>query len=53
MAAGQINAVFAVLYPVDYMLVAFGVALILLGFRTWKGRIAKEEPNLNAYRHYY
>lgn len=35
MAAGQVNAVFATLYPVDYMLFAIGIALIVLGYRTW------------------
>jgi len=51
MAAGQVNTVFAVIYPVDYMLVAFGIALILLGYRTWKSRTTKERSNAGAYRH--
>lgn len=34
MAAGQVNAVFGLLYPVYYILVAVGVALVFLGYRT-------------------
>ena len=34
-AAGQVNAVFAVLYPADYLLAAIGVVLVVLGYRTW------------------
>ena len=33
--ASQVNAVFALLYPVYYILIATGIALILIGYRTW------------------
>jgi hypothetical protein len=36
MAAGQVNAVFAVLYPADFLLVAFGIGLLVLGYWTWR-----------------
>ena len=36
MAAGQVNAVFAVLYPADLLLLAIGIALLALGYRTWR-----------------
>jgi len=36
MAAGQVNAIFAVLYPADFLLVAFGIGLLVLGSRTWR-----------------
>ncbi len=51
MAAGQVNAVFAVLYPVDYMLVAVGVALVLLGYRTWRNEMnkASSHPSGHGY----
>lgn len=38
MAAGTINPIFALLYPVDYMLTAFGIVLVLLGYRTWRNK---------------
>jgi hypothetical protein len=34
MAAGQVNAVSGKLYPAYYILVAAGVALVFLGYRT-------------------
>jgi hypothetical protein len=34
MYAGQVNAVFGKLYPAYYILVAAGVALVFLGYRT-------------------
>lgn len=34
-AAGAANPVFESLYPADYLLAAIGVALLLLGYRTW------------------
>ena len=34
MYAGQVNAVFGKLYPAYYILVAAGIALVFLGFRT-------------------
>ena len=41
MFAGQVNGVFAVLYPVDFMLLAFGVGLIVLGYRTWRSELKR------------
>jgi hypothetical protein len=49
MAAGQVNAVFAVLYPVDYMLVAVGVALVLLGYRTWRNELNKARSHIHPH----
>ena len=45
MAAGQVNAVFAVVYPVDYLLAAAGVALVLLGYRTWRNASKEVESS--------
>lgn len=42
MAAGQVDAVFGSLYPAYYILAATGVALVLLGYRTWRIEIARE-----------
>lgn len=36
MLAGRVNAVFALLYPVDYLLAAIGITLVLFGYRTWR-----------------
>ena len=44
MLGGKFNAVFAVLYPVDYILVAVGVALVFLGYRTYKSRMQELTP---------
>jgi len=41
MLAGQVNGVFAVLYPVDFMLLAFGIGLIALGYRTWRNELKR------------
>ena len=41
MAAGMVNPVFAVVYPVDFMLVAVGVALVTLGYRTYRNELRK------------
>ena len=41
MFAGQLNGVFAVLYPVDFMLLAFGIGLIVLGYRTWRNELKR------------
>jgi uncharacterized membrane protein YfcA len=49
MAAGQVNAVFALVYPVDYMLVAVGVALVLLGYRTWRKELNKARSRTSAH----
>ncbi len=49
MVAGQVNAVFAVVYPVDYMLVAVGVALVLLGYRTWRNEMNKARSHASAH----
>ena len=47
MAAGQVNAVFAVLYPADFLIVAFGVGLLVLGYRTWRNenKVASNDNN--------
>lgn len=37
-AAGTVNPVFALIYPVNYLLVAIGAGLVLLGYRTWRNR---------------
>ncbi|AFU58944.1 hypothetical protein Ngar_c20120 [Candidatus Nitrososphaera gargensis Ga9.2] len=47
MAAGQVNAVFGKLYPAYYILVAAGVALVFLGYRT-----ARNETMPPAKEHY-
>ena len=49
MAAGQVNAVFAVLYTLDYMLVAVGVALVVLGYRTWRNEMGKARSRASAH----
>jgi hypothetical protein len=52
MAAGQVNAVFAVLYPADYLLVGIGAALVLLGYRTWRNEM-KKVRSLGGNAHLY
>ncbi len=52
MAAGRVNAVFAILYPVDYMLVAIGVALVLLGYRTWRNEMGKVGSHKSIHKRY-
>lgn len=47
MYAGQVNAVFGKLYPAYYILVAAGVALVFLGYRT-----ARKETILQVKEHY-
>jgi len=42
MAAGQVNAVFGLLYPVYYILAATGAALVLLGYRTWRNETIRD-----------
>lgn len=42
MAAGQLNAVFDLLYPVYYILAAAGAALVFLGYRTWRNEARHE-----------
>lgn len=42
--AGMVNAVFGILYPLYYLLAAIGIALVALGYRTWRiesDRLAK------------
>lgn len=38
MMAGQVNAIFGLLYPVYYILSAAGVALLFIGYRTWRSQ---------------
>ncbi len=42
MAAGQVDDVFGLLYPVYYILAATGVALVFLGHRTWRNEVTRE-----------
>lgn len=41
MAAGAVNAIFATLYPVDFMFIAIGAALEVLGYRTYRNAMNK------------
>jgi len=41
LAAGTVDAIFALIYPVDYLLVATGVALLFLGYRSWRQEFEK------------
>lgn len=52
MAAGQVNAVFALLYPADFLLVAFGIGLLILGYRTWRNENKVSFDGGNDKRHY-
>lgn len=47
MAAEQVNAVFGKLYPAYYILVAAGIVLVFLGYRT-----ARNETIPSAKEHY-
>lgn len=49
MAAGQVNAVFGLLYPAYYILAAAGAALVFLGYRTWRNE-AEHESEKEAER---
>ena len=47
-SAGQVNAVFGKLYPATYILVATGIALVFLGYRT-----ARNDEKALLRREYY
>ena len=47
-SAGQVNAVFGKLYPAYYILVAAGIALVFLGYRTSRN----DGKSLQSQAHY-
>ena len=47
-SAGQVNAVFGKLYPAYYILVATGIALVFLGYRT-----SRNDEKALLHREYY
>ena len=51
-AAGQVNAVFAVLYPADFLIIGFGVGLLILGYRTWRNENRKSSLRGDIHGHY-
>lgn len=50
--AGTVNAVFALIYPVCYLLVAIGIALLALGYRTWRIESGKLHETLGNSKHH-
>jgi hypothetical protein len=43
MMGGQVNAVLGLLYPAYYILVAAGIGLVLLGYRTYRNEMRTKE----------
>jgi hypothetical protein len=52
LVAGTVNAVFALIYPVCYLLVAIGIALLALGYRTWRIESGKLHETLGNSKHH-
>ena len=52
MMAGLVNSVFAVVYPVDFMLLAVGAALEVLGYRTHRNEVVKATGSAKASARY-
>lgn len=43
MLGGQMNAVLGLLYPAYYILVAAGIGLVVLGYRTYRGELNRSQ----------
>lgn len=53
MLGGQVNAVLGLLNPADYILVAAGIGLALLGYRTYRNEMKKEGSSGADLHSYY